>query len=293
MPGLSLGRTKTVRAGRRGAPTRSRASFGFLWNRNAIVDGLSMGLGASVVDQRMDGVQLSFVAAVAPGAVAGWQGGMTFDHAGTLLGAQTGFVNYAARVEKGTQLGLIDVAKTVHGAQVGLVTWADEADAAIGLLTLTRKGNVHPEVYTSDVAGINLALRFPTRYTYSMVTMGVHPGGKHQSWLVGLGFGGHIPLKGPFFLDIDLVGQVVLQPLKVTRKPGTLGQLRIMFDWQARDRLSLFAGPTVSVLAHQDDPTAAADDRLARPGYPWVVGDLRRGSIRIRIWPGFVAGIRF
>lgn len=303
LPPVSVAGTKARRKGRPRARVASRASFGFLWNRSARIDGITLGTGASIVDDEMHGVQGSLGAAVTRGHVEGWQLGQTWNHAGTLSGAQTGFINYAAEVKKGAQLGFVSVAGRVRGGQVGLVTWADDADAAIGLLTLTRKGNVHPELSTSDVAGINLALRFPARYTYSMFTMGVHPAGRGQSWLVGFGLGAHAPFHGRFFLDVDLVGQVVLQRLKVDRKPAGLAQLRLMFGWQPFERLAIFAGPTLSVLAHADeeDPLLSPpsedpipeDERIRRPGYGWVVADIQKPNARVRIWPGFVAGIRF
>jgi hypothetical protein len=297
LPPWSLAAGKARRAGPPKARIASRASFGFLWNRAARIDGITLGFAASFVDDELHGVQGSMGLAVTRGHAEGWQVGQMWNHAGSLSGAQTGFVNHAREVNKGAQLGLVSVAGRVRGAQVGVITWADDADAAIGLLTLTRKGNVHPEVSTSDVAGINLALRFPARYTYSMFTMGVHPGGRGQSWLVGFGLGAHAPFHGRFFLDVDVVGQVVLQRLKVNREPAGLAQLRLMFGWQPFERLAVFGGPTLSVFAHEDDTTATAvvpaEDRVRRPGYGWVVADIFEPTARIRIWPGFVAGVRF
>jgi hypothetical protein len=297
VPPASIAGGRARRAGRPRARVASRASFGFLWNRTARIDGITLGGGASFVDEELHGVQGSLGVAITRGRVEGWQFGQMWNHAGKLFGAQTGLVNSAREVDKGAQLGLVNVGGRVRGAQVGVITWADDADAALGLLTLTRKGNVHPELSTSDVAGINLALRFPARYTYSMFTMGVHPAGRGQSWLVGFGLGAHAPFHGRFFLDVDVVGPVVLQKLKVSREPAGLAQLRLMFGWQPLERLAIFGGPTLSVLAHDDDTTAQAavpfDDQVQRPGYGWVVADIHKPHVRLRIWPGFVAGVRF
>jgi hypothetical protein len=294
LPSVSINATRAKAAGEPETQVRNRATFSLLWGRAARVDGVALGFGGSIVDEELHGVQGSFGFSLARGSVEGWQFSEGFNHAGSLHGVQTGVINHARTVEKGAQLGFVSVAGKVHGAQVGLVTYAEEADAAVGFLTITKKGNVHPEVFTSDVAAFNLGLRFPAKYTYSMVTFGVHPFGSGASWLAGFGLGGHIPLSKRAFLDIDLGGQVVLQGLKVTRDPAGLAQLRLMGGWQPLERLSLFGGPTLSVFgqAVDPDPLVVRDD-VSRPGYRWVAADIRKPDYRIRVWPGFVAGLRF
>jgi hypothetical protein len=69
-----------------------------------------------------------------------------------------------------------------------------------------------------------------------------------------------------------------------------LGQLRLLFGWQAFDRLSLFGGPTLSVFVHKRHAT----NELERPGYQYVVFDNGDDEgTRVRLWPGFTAGLRF
>jgi hypothetical protein len=294
LPPVSINASRAKAEGKPESQVRNRATASLLWGRAARVDGIALGFGASFIDQELHGVQGSFGVSVVRGHAEGWQSSQGFNHAGSLHGAQTGMINHAKRVDGGAQLGLVSVAGKVHGAQVGLITYAEEADAAIGFLTITKKGNVHPELYSTDVAAFNLGLRFPANYTYSMINMGVHPFGEGKSWLVGFGFGGHAPLTKRLFLDIDLGGQVVLQGLKVDRDPGGLGQLRLMFGWQFFDRLSLFGGPTLSVFGQRVDPSpAVVRDDLARPGYQWVAADIVKTDYRLRVWPGFVGGLRF
>lgn len=288
IPPASLNHRAQRRAHRPDARVRNRVSLSFLWNRAARVDGLSLGLAASIVDEQLQGAQGSLGVALARGEVEGVQFGMTFNRARSLVGAQLGFINHVDLLRKGAQLGLVNVADDAQGVQVGLVTYARRAKAAIGLLTITKEGNVHPEISTSDIAAFNLGLRFPTRHTYTMINIGAHPFGAGASWQFGLGLGGHIELAKGAFLDIDILSHMIAQGMRVRRAVGGLGQLRLLFGYRFFDRLSVFGGPTFSVFAHDD-----AESPLPRPGYDYVVYDAVHGGVRLRMWPGFAAGLRF
>jgi len=267
---------------------RNRFTLSFGWNRSARVDGVSLGVGASIVDEHLHGIQGSMVASIVRGDLEGLQFSQFFARAKRVTGLQSAMVVHADTVAKGAQLGFIDIAKRVHGAQVGIITWADEADAAIGFITPTRKGNVHPEVWTSDISSFAFGFRLPANYTYSSFAIGIHPFGRRAGYQFGFAFGGHIPLVKGVFMDIDLGAHVVLDGLSGSfRGPGVLGQLRLLFGYQAFKRLSVFGGPTLSVLGND------ADKPLGRPGYGWTVYDGQEGNTQLRVWPGFAAGLRF
>lgn len=319
VPPASLNGRAARRAKDPEARIRNRVSLSFGWSRAATIEGMGLALGATIVDERMRGVQASLGASIARGELEGLQFSSTFARARRVVGVQSAMINHADTVDRGTQLGLVNatrglrgaqiglvnVAKDVRGVQLGLFNWADRADAAVGLLSITREGGVHPEVWTSDTAAFNLGLRFPARYTYSMLAIGVHPFGNGANWQFGIGFGGHVPLgaKGAF-MDIDLGTYLVLDGMTNPKK-AAMNQLRLLFGWQAFRRLSMFAGPTLSVLTNEENtpPDAldemsgavAGDDepRVHRPGYGWTVYEHRGNVSRIRVWPGFAAGFRF
>jgi caspase domain-containing protein len=288
---------------------RNRASFSFGWNRATRVDGISLGLAASIIDEELHGVQGAMGAAITRGTVEGWQFGQFFNHAGTLVGAQTGIVNHVTTIEKGVQLGLVNTGGNVKGVQIGLVNWAKEANASVGLITLTKKGSVHPEVWTSNVAAFNLGLRFPAKYTYSMFTMGMHPFGpvgRGQSWQFGLGWGGHAELgKTKAFMDVDLSGFAILQGFSHVKnqRPGGLAMLRLTFGYQFLDRVAIFGGPTLSVFTRRrarhcdevmiDVCSSGPVTEQPRPGYGWSVAERHIANTQISITPGFAAGLRF
>lgn len=289
-------------------------SIAFLWSRSARVDGVALAFGGSKVDESLHGAQLSMGANIA-GEAHGVQLANGFNHAGKASGMQAAIVNHAGEFESGFQAGLVNVAGSmrgaqlslinvgtdVKGAQIGLFNFAGDADAQLGLLSITREGNVHPEVSISDTAAINVGLRFPARHTYSLLDFGIHPGGSGAGWQVGLGFGGRVQLPAKLFLDLDGVGYAWFRGLESAQSPDALAKLRLMIGWQPLERVSIFAGPTANLLVEGRTPSTVVDGqtvfpRESRPGlYQWTALDYRndRERVRVRLWPGFVAGVRF
>src|SRR5690606_10480026 len=89
-----------------------------------------------------------------------------FNWARSVGGAQLAPVN-ASRDVRGAQAGVLNVATgKVAGAQLGVINYADEADAQVGVISISRKGGVYADVWTSDIAAINVALKFRAKYTY-------------------------------------------------------------------------------------------------------------------------------
>lgn len=282
---------------------RNTASLSLLWGRAGAVDGVAMSMGASFVRDRVQGAQLSMIASVTRGEVEGaqlsWgvnvageatgaQLGAVYNHVDAIRGAQAGTVNFGRDV-RGAQLGVINVGRRVRGAQVGLFSFADSADAQVALFSATREFGVHPSLYTSDTGLLGVALRFPARRTYSELMMAMHPMGSGQGWTFGLAFGVHNPLAHRMFLDIDLATLGIANGLDFRVPLGWMSKLRLMVGWQPYERLAVFGGPTLNL--EQDHIDGTTRD-VVRPGYGWS-NTIYEGSVRMRLWPGFVAGVRF
>lgn len=305
VPGLSIN-------GRKGdARVRNTVSLGFGWTRAARVDGIAAGLGATVVDEEMQGIAVSLAANINRGIHRGVQFTHGYNFAADLRGVQVGGINRAQKV-RGMQIGLINIGGHVDGAQIGLINWARSADASFALLPVTREGGVRFEASTSDTALLNVGLRLPAKYTYAFVGAGLHPFGtergqtgtnleRGKAWEFGGGFGGHIPVTDEIFIDLDLSAWGVTSGLRAGAKMGGLAKMRAMIGWQAAPRVAIFAGPTLNVLVDRTEPIdrplhGGSGKRIGevdRPGYGWVSYERTEDEVRTRIWPGFVAGVRF
>jgi hypothetical protein len=305
VPGLSInGRHE-------GKRVRNNFSIGFGWTRAARVDGIAAGLGATVVDEDMQGIAGSIGANITRGIHRGVQFTHGYNYAGDLRGVQMGSINHAPAV-RGLQVGFINIGGNVRGAQIGLVNWARSADASFALLPITREGGVRVEVSSSDTALLNVGIRLPAKYTYAFAGAGIHPFGterghtgtnleKGKAWEFGGGFGGHIPVTDEIFIDIDVSGWGVTSGLRAGSKLGGLSKARLMVGWQAAPHVAIFGGPTFNVLTDRaeapDVPVrggkGVSAGHVERPGYGWVAYERTDGDVRVRMWPGFVAGVRF
>jgi hypothetical protein len=153
----------------------------------------------------------------------------------------------------------------------------------------------------------------PARHTYAFLGAGLHPFGtkrghvgtayeRGKAWEFGGGFGVHIPATDEVFVDIDMSGWGVTSGLRRGAALGGMGKLRAMVGWQAARRVAIFGGPTLNVLVDsiEEDTLLPANEadglrrgKVDRPGYGWVAYEHSFEDVRVRVWPGFVAGMRF
>lgn len=312
---IGLFPSASINGAHEGEHIRNNVSIGVLWAKAARVEGLTIAGGVTVVTESMEGVAAGQFGNINRGEMMGVAASLFFNTAETLegvqashgynwarevKGAQFGMVN-AAGTARGAQFGLINAAGTVRGAQFGLINVADEADASLALIPVTREGGFHPEVFTSDTAMVNLGFRLPAKYTYMFASVGLQPlgrlkdgrlstaDGEGRAWEAGLGWGGHIPLSERVSMDIDFGGFVVTDSLAWSGPVGNMSRLRMLVNYSFVERLTVWGGPTVVALV--DQPSGGID----RPGYAWVAGDYssEREDVRVRLWPGFAAGVRF
>jgi hypothetical protein len=305
VPGLSInGRHE-------GKRVRNNFSVGFGWTRAARVDGIALGLGATVVDEEMQGIAASLGANINRGIHRGIQFTHGYNYAKDLRGVQHGALNRADEV-RGLQIGLVNIGGHVRGAQIGLVNWAKSADASFALLPITKEGGIRFEVSTSDTALLNIGLRLPARHTYAFAGVGIHPFGterghtgthleRGKAWEMGAGFGVHIPVTDAVFIDLDMSGWAVTSGLRAGSAIAGLSKARLMVGWQAAPRVAVFGGPTLNVLVDRaagevvplEGESNVKVGRVERPGYGWVAYTHESEDVRVRVWPGFVAGMRF
>jgi hypothetical protein len=203
-------------------------------------------------------------------------------------GVQLGAINLAGEAH-GAQIGVVNVTRgRARGAQIGVINYADEADASLGVLGVTRKGGAWLDVWTSDVAAVNIALKLRARHTYTFLTAGVQPGGRGRGVMFGLGFGGTIRPTDKLRVEVDLATYSAHIGFDLHQQPALLNTLRLMVAYQLARRFAVFGGPTFN---SQVDYTG---DRT-RLGYQYAV--LRRSyasehDVLLHLWPGFVLGVQ-
>ncbi len=290
--GLQAATLFAVSGGRlRGAQT----TFGVNLARGDVF-GAQLGL-VSVSLSDLIGLQGALVT-YSSGDLRGLQiGGFTFAR-GSVYGLQAATVGYAARIYglqlggisiagqvAGVQLGGINVARgRVRGVQLGIINIADDADVAIGMFSISKKYGAFVDLWMSDSAAVNVSLRLPARYSYSLVSFGVHPAGVGAGWQYGLGFGFHAPLSERLYGEIDDTVYGVQPGFATLQTPSLLNVTRLTLGVRLARRFAVFLGLTFNMqwgFQEGEDPV--------RPGF-----DLGSNSMphpRWRMWPGFAAGM--
>lgn len=315
---FAIGIMPALTVGPRARPRITGFGAALLWSHSARVHGAALAIAADVTDEAVLGVQWTVGASISRGTVLGAQlaAGPTWarqsvygaqlstlvnatpqlhgvqlstgvNWARRFRGAQLGLLNLGGGAMSGAQLGLVNVGGDLRGVQLGLFNYARSADASLGLLSITREGGVHPEVWTSDTAALNVGIRLPARYTYSFLAVGLHPFGRGSGWRFGGGLGGHVPIRGPAALDLDVGGYATFVDLELRAPLSWLLEARLLLAWRFAPRLTLWGGPSFGM--HVDDPAAGN----ARLGYGWSARQVQRSTFRLRMWPGLAVGVRF
>ncbi len=297
----------------------NHAAINVILGRAHKIDGVEVSTGGNWTIEDMRGAQMSIVANLVGGSVRGYQstigvnitrgslrGFQSAGVANVVGGELTGFqaagaaniaraplrgmqaaaaLNWAPRL-RGAQLGAINTAGRVRGVQLGIVNVARDADAQVGLISVSGKGGIWADVWTSDTAAINVAMKLRARYTYSFLAVGVHPGGLGRGVMFGLGLGAHAPLRHGLHLDIDLASYSVFPRFSFAQDNALLGTLRVLLRWQVARRFAVFGGPSANAYFDFEG------DR-PRIGYGWVSRRIPiDATVSARLWPGFALGIQ-
>lgn len=279
-----------------------QAAIAAVWTDES-VRGIQAAMGATASQGKVAGVQAAIGLTLARDDMRGMQSAALNLALGRALGLQLGAVAYARELVgvqasgvnvvgsgRGMQAGLVSISKgEFRGLQVGLVTYAEQADAAIALVPITKQGGVHVDVWTSDTAVFNAALRFRARKTYTLLGGGVHPFSDGAAWQVGTGLGGHLYATRRFRVELDNSIYYVNRGLEVGDPGYLLDTLRLSAGWTPAKRFAIWAGITGNLLI---DPLGRVD---FRPGYAWGRNDRAPANspIGVRVWPGFAFGFEF
>jgi hypothetical protein len=250
--------------------------------------GVQGAAGLNVTGGDFAGIQAAMGGNVTRGSMRGLQWSLGLNRAGDVMGLQAALLNVGGDVT-GAQLGLINVAKVVTGVQLGLINVSEEVRGVpLGLFSFEKKGQLHLEVWASDIQLTNLAVKFGGKYVYTTVLAGIGPDDRLQRFSIGLGLGLHLPLGERLWLDGDLAGSSVRR----VRDPfgntaNLLGQGRLMLGVDLFERLAIFGGVTYNAYFALSDA-----DRLTLSTLPVRQQQLDDRGASVQYWPGLQLGVR-
>jgi hypothetical protein len=217
-------------------------------------------------------------------------------------GAQiAGFLNTAGRVN-GVQIGgFLNRARYVKGAQIGFINIADSmAGVPIGLISIVKKnGYRRLELYHADDFDANVTYKIGVPHFYNLLALGAELEGAKR-WGYGAGFGAEWTLLKALHLNTDLMSYYVVEDSYENFPDGLFGhyqinllnKFRLLATLQLGRHLALFGGPVYNVFVseHQDPGETRVGSRLVtNTFYDRTSAD----GINVKMWIGFNAGIRF
>jgi hypothetical protein len=199
-----------------------------------------------------------------------------------------GILNFVAEDVDAVQIsGIVNIGGKVRGVQIGLVNLADDLDGiAIGLVSYVKSVGLRQELWYDDLRFGHLGLRSGSREFYNLSSVGVRTN-EPSRVSIGWGLGRHLALE-PFGLEMGLSHYEIFNA-QLNRfwenRESTILSLRLTVN-VSLGALSLFSGATINLfISRRDEGTELI---------PWLISSSKTANgYWIKLWPGFIAGVRF
>lgn len=233
-------------------------SFNFLAGISASEMGFAIAGFANFVRHNADGVLVAGFMNTSGGGkgveIAGF-GNFAKNNSGTQIagfanvggnvsaGQIAGFINVAKNVNGAQISGFINTAKVVHGIQLaGFINIADTADCQIGLVNISKNGEISIGATIDENRTTILSLRSGGKFLYGIVGMGYNLSDKKDEYAFQAGLGAHIVHAEPFRLNAELTNSSLLNFKGLTYFKSAFALLPSI---RLADRVELFAGPSL------------------------------------------------
>lgn len=297
-----------------GGFTRGAQFAGFV---NVVIDSAEVGQFAgfaNVNTGKTTGAQFAGFMNVTTNPVNAGQFAGFVNYAHGVNGVQlSGFLNVAIGDVKGFQgSGFINVARNVKGVQLGILNLADSMDGVpIGLLSIVRKnGYRRLEIWGSETMQGNIAFKTGVDKFYNIFAFGTQFSDDEFRWAAGYGFGSNFYTGKKFSMNLDLISYHVFEEDAKYRNEnviensgGTvrvyqsdlniLNTLRLGLNFQLANHLGVFVAPTFNVMVSEvvNKETGEIGSNMAPS---WTFYDKTFDNrTNVKMWPGFNAGLRF
>jgi hypothetical protein len=205
-----------------------------------------------------------------------------------------GVYNLAKRISGVQVSGVLNMADTVYGLQVGLINIARvNKGGAIGLINLAKNGYCQLEINTSDIYSAGIGFRSGTPWIYTMLGAGytTHADG-FPAWGYYAGLGTtYGAAKRKWHLSTDLTAHQLMYRYHSMRL-NTLATADLLLNIRLAKGLHLAAGPSLNV--HIADMQSGAWNEFYAD---WQSQRSRfthqEGNIHLASWTGWKAALRF
>ena len=247
-----------------------------------------------------NGLQAAGFVNITTESVRGAQLSGFVNYARSIRGLQaTGYVNVASGDVRGVQLAsFVNYARYVKGVQIGLLNIADSIDGVpIGLVSFVRKnGYRHSEVWYSEALQSNLAIKMGVSKFYNMLMLGAQFADTNFRWGVGYGVGSLFPITSTTSVNLDIFAMQIHennQGFFNAYALNLLNTVRLSLNLQLAKHLTLWAAPTFNVMVSQyRQPDSQVIGSTITPSWT-TFNRTFNNRTNATMWPGFQVGFRF
>lgn len=219
--------------------------------------GLQMAGIANAVHGDFLGGQLSGIANFNHGNFKGAQlSGIANANTGDFVGLQgSGIANFNGGNLQGAQVALINRARVVRGFQLGLINVANDFEKGVplGLISYVKNGYHAIEIAGGDAIYGNLNFKLGVEKLYNIYKIGFSLNGSEQYFTYGLGLGSKLNFSEKFGMSIEgSASHIVHQTFNP--RLDILSKLDLNFRYALGEHFDFFAGPSFNVYLSQHDP---------------------------------------
>lgn len=224
-----------------------------------------------------EGFQLAGIANTTDSITGGQLAGIA-NNAQYVKGFQlSGILNRAGQVD-GTQLGFINVARSISGVPIGFFSYV-------------REGYHKIELATDENLLTTLSFRTGVDAFHNIFIAGTQFSGSNRLWTFGYGLGSAIRLSDHWYLNADLTSQQVQLAHTGNVDFNQLTKAYFGVEWRIAKKFSIAAGPTLNWLSSDINGTdyQLVQDRFHQPTIYSSVGS----SFSNQLWIGGRLSLKF
>lgn len=223
-------------------------------------------------------------------SVKGTQIAGGFNIANALKGTQVaGGINFAKEVS-GSQIAVLNSCAKLKGTQFGIINFVDSLNngATIGLLNIVLKNGYNRfGLEGSDLLHLNTSLRLGSKGFYNIFEAGMQL--NLNSWGIGYGIGGYLPINAHYGLNIETVGTHLNENQLWGNDLNLLAQGRLSLEMKLAKNAYLHIGPTFNLMVSQiQNSDGSIGSQL--PLYHFYNESFNQTNLKM--WVGFRAGFR-
>ncbi|HEY1060177.1 MAG TPA: carboxypeptidase-like regulatory domain-containing protein [Daejeonella sp.] len=154
--------------------------------------------------------------------------------------------NFSSHKAEGVQIaGVFNYAKEFKGFQFGLINIADTASGYnIGLFNLFRKGYHKVGLTSNETIDLNLAIKTGNEKLYTMLMAGMNRNGKLQAF--GLGFGKEMNINKQLYFNPEISSRYLYR--REWKGTNLLNRVDLKLNYEFNKWIALTAGPALNIF---------------------------------------------